>query len=202
MAKIIQLTGNSGTGKSSISKRLQASIIGRGYEVEELIEPGPLRDFAKSYRLREDKNPWTEVAIYTTDRTILYEEKVFPRMSEPNLVFVAERGFFDTFVYQGLLGGVDLEVIKRMNSHIPFPDLTLALVVDGKVGYERISARSMETGEPMSQNETPDRINLLSKYFRSLEGHFPESSFEFIDTTNLSEVETFEDCYSKIRRVL
>jgi len=202
MAKLIHIVGVSGTGKTLTHDALKEKLTAEGYKVEALVEPGPLRDFAKNYRLSQNKNSWTEAAIFTTDRLMIYQEKVFPRINEKDLVFLSSRSLFDTFVYQGILGGVDLEVIKKMNSPIPFPDLALCLTVEGKVGYKRILERNIISGEQTSKNETPEAIDRLSAHYMELPKHFPQSNIEVIDTTNLKMPEQIKICHDKIIGIL
>ncbi|MEK6871614.1 MAG: hypothetical protein AABX16_01805 [Nanoarchaeota archaeon] len=202
MSKLISLIGTSGSGKTTVHEKIAFQLEIEGYRVEKIIEPHPLRDLAKSYRLRIDKNPWTEAAIFTTDRLITYHDRILPRMKEEKLIFLSARNFFDTIIYQGILGGVDLETIKKMNSAIPYPDLTLALVVDGEIGYERLRIREKETGEVLSKNETPEMINQLRDYYHRLPHLFSGVPIHILNTSQLNEEETFRTCYDHIGKIL
>jgi dTMP kinase len=185
MSKLIQLVGPSGTGKSSICEIIKENLETKGYEVEKLVEPYPLKDLFKSYRLEENSDSWVQSAILATDRLIIYKEKIEPRKNEKNLIFLSDRGLPDNFVYQGFLGGVDIEFIKKLNSFFPLPDLVLAFIVDGYIGYERILIRSKETGEVISKNEFPERINLLSAKYRELDTIYPGNVLKIIDTSSI-----------------
>ena len=203
MAYLIQVTGTSGTGKASLIPQLAEMIAKAGYTVENILEPGPLRSFIKQYRLRTDKNPWEEAALFTADRLINYEEKgIISRMKEKDLVFLSERSFADTLVYQGLLGGVDLGVILKQNARIPSPDLTLCLTVSGAEGYRRVQQRFSRGGEQPTPTEKPESIDLLAGYFRIAKDKFPQLNMEMIDTTNLNENQVIESCYEKVKRII
>ena len=119
MVKLIHVVGTSASGKSSVQEGLAERIASVGREVRRIIEPGPLRDLAKEYRRRKDKDPLTEAAIFTADRLITYNQKVFPNIDRSDLVLLFDRGLPDTVVYQGILGGVDIALILRMNSFVP-----------------------------------------------------------------------------------
>lgn len=200
MAKLINIIGPSGSGKSTVHEQLSLRLKESGYKVESLSEPNSLRDLAKSYRLEEGRNPWTETAIYTTDRLIMYREKILPRMKEDGLIFMLERGLPDTIVYQGMLGQVDIASILKMNSSIPCSDLYLALIVEGKEGHARVLGRSSETGEGISQNETAEKIDELSDCYRTLSSYL--KNLHIIDTTNLKLDEVIDRCMGKIKEIV
>ncbi len=200
MAKLINIIGPSGSGKSTVHEQISQRLKESGYKVESLSEPNSLRDLAKSYRLEEGKNPWTETAIYTVDRFIMYREKILPRMKEDGLIFLLERGLPDTIVYQGMLGQVDISDILKMNSSIPSSDLYLALIVEGEEGHARILGRSSETGEAMSPNETVERIEELSDCYRMLSSYL--KNLHIIDTTNLKLDEVIGECMRKIKEIV
>ena len=202
MAKIIQIVGTSGSGKSTVEEKLREKLTVDGYIVETIIEPGPLNTLAKSYRLRPDKNPWMETALFSVDRFMTYTERVLPRMHEKNLIFLSVRGIYDTIVYQGLRGGIDIEMIKKMNDAILFPDLTLALVVEGSIGFERALERKKETGEELSSNETPEKIDLLGSAYKRLPELFPNQCINIIDTSYLTKEQTVTICYDQIWSLL
>ena len=200
MAKLINIIGPSGSGKSTVHEQISSRLKESGYKVEPLSEPNSLRELAKSYRLEEGRNPWTETAIYTVDRFIMYREKIMPRMKDDGLIFLLERGLPDTIVYQGMIGQVDIASILKMNSSIPSSDLYLALVVEGKEGHARVLGRSSETGEAISQNETAERIEELSDCYRMLSSYL--KNLKIIDTTNLSLTEVIDKCMSEIKRII
>ena len=200
--KLIQIVGTSGSGKETIHRSLNERLRGEGYKVLEVIEPGPLVELAKGYRLRDDKDPWVETAIFTTDRLMNYLEHIAPHLNEENLIFSSLRGFLDTIVYQGLKGGVDVEVIKKMNSFFPNPDIALCLTVDGKIGNERIRKRTAETGEPISKSESPEGIDSLAEIYRSLPRYLPGLNIHYVDTTNLTREQTLDECYAGVKKIL
>ena len=199
MAKIIQLVGTSATGKETVQKSLAERLRKEGLEVVELTERGPLRGLAKGYRLRVDKSPWVEAAIFTVDRLLIYESQVLKRTKEENLFFLFNRGLADNFVYQGLQGGVPIEVIRKQNEAIPWPNLSICLTVEGNIGYERALSRSNATGERLSRNECAERIDQLADLYRSLPDHVPELNLRFIDTSHISQEQTAEQAYKLIR---
>ena len=206
MSKLIHIIGTSGSGKDSVHPILNKKLTADGYEVINIVEPGPLRDLAKSYRLRENKNPYTELAIFSTDRLITFIDKIENRLNDKieskNLIYLSARGILDTYVYQGLLGGVDFDIIAKFNKHIPMPDLTLCLTCDPEVAYDRIRERSLKTGEPISKNETPERIRLLRDFYNDLKKCFTNLNIKYINTTKFTIDKTANLCYNKIKTFL
>lgn len=202
MAKIIQIEGPSGSGKTTIQKRLCEQLQKESYTVENIIEPGPLRTIIKSYRLCADKKPWTETALFTADRFITYINEVLPRISEEGLIFLSARGFFTTIVYQGIMGGVDAEIIKKMNDAIPFPDLILVCLVNGDIGHARALERERNTGEKVTRDEQPERIDSIAQAYKKLPDYFPNGNFKIIDTSHLDEDQVFDTCYEYVKLVL
>ncbi len=205
MSKLIHIIGMSGSGKNTVHQRLNKKLVDDGYKVIDLVEPGPLRDLAKSYRLREDKNPYTELAIFTTDRLMTYlgiENKLNDNVENKNLIYLSARGILDTYVYQGFFGGIKLNLIEKFNQNIPMPDLALCLTCDPKVAYSRIRDRNLRSGEILSKNETPENLAKLRAYYRALKGCFPELNIKYISTTKINKEETFEVCYHKIKTFL
>ncbi len=200
MAKLIQIVGTSCSGKNSVHDGVVRFIEERGFEVVRLQEPGPLEEFVRAYRRRSDKNPWTEAALFTADRIMLYDTKVFPRWKDESLVFSSVRGLPDTVVYQGLMGGVDVEVIMKMNAVIPSADLCLVLIVDGDLGHQRALQREQEGGETPSPSESPERINALARHYLRLPEFFP--NVHHVDTTHLTKGEVLDACVAKVREVL
>ncbi|MEK6947947.1 MAG: hypothetical protein AABX19_01770 [Nanoarchaeota archaeon] len=200
-ATIIQLVGTSNSGKGVTQKVLAHRLRADKYQVVEVTEPGPLRSLAKAYRLRQDKDPWVETAVFSTDRLMTYQDVVIPRLNEDGLVFLSDRGLPDTIVYQGMMGGVDIDKIIKMNSNIPQADLYLVLIVDGQIGYARALKKLSETGEQPSKNETPGAIDRLAGYYKKLGMHL-EGNIQIIDTTNLTIDEVVERSYQETRKVL
>ena len=200
MTKLIQIVGTSCSGKNSVHEGIVQFVEERGFEVVRLQEPGPLEEFIRAYRRRTDKSSWTEAALFTADRIMLYDTKVFPRWNDEGLVFSSVRGLPDTVVYQGLMGGVDVETIMRMNAAIPSADLCLVLTVSGDLGYQRALQRHAAGGEAPSPSERPERIDALARHYLRLPEFFP--NVHQIDTTHLTKEEVLDACVAKVREVL
>ncbi|MFH1802729.1 MAG: hypothetical protein ABH864_04775 [archaeon] len=203
VAKLIHLVGSSGTGKGSVHKYLVGYLRGQGGSVVELVEPPePFHQFIKNYRLRPDKDALVEAAMFATARLWLYETQVMPRLEDPNLVFLSDRGLLDSFVYQGVLGGVGVETVQRLNQHVPLPDLAIGLIVDGVEGNRRVLERRGATGEALSANETAAGIARVSNAYAGIGFTFPDMNYRTIDTTSMTLDEVKDVARSYVDEVL
>ncbi|MBX4196172.1 hypothetical protein KW805_01130 [Candidatus Pacearchaeota archaeon] len=201
MAKLIHIVGPSGTGKSTVHTAIHGRLVNERYNVDALVEPGGvLRDFILNYRRRKDKSALVETALFSTARLKMYEDLILPRMNQKDLIFLSDRGLPETYVYQGFLGGVPLETIKEMNKHIPNSDLYIACIADGEKAYARLKARAERTQEELSSNETPEKINRLSRYFSQLGDILP--NVHILDMSDVSEEEAAHRCYNIIKPIL
>ncbi len=202
VAKIIHLVGTSGSGKSTVIEMLRRDAEACNYVVETIVEPGPLRDLAKNYRRKpeSERDALVEASIFATDRLITYGKKVMPRMGDGSLVFLFDRGLPDSVVYQGIIGGAPIDMILRMNSSIPMSDLYLCLVVDGRDGNSRAILRECETGEPVTKDETPERINAFAAAYRQAARYF--NNMHVIDTTKRTIQSVHEECKLRVLETL
>ena len=202
--KIVTLCGTSATGKSTIHDGFNNHVISLGYDVVKLVEPGgPLECFAREYHDRGDADPLMETAVHAVARFMLYQESVFPRQDEERLVFSSARGMVDSVVYQGIMGEVGVETVLRMNPHVPKSVIYLCLVVDGEIGHQRALKRQEESGKPTSRNETPERIDELASAYRRLRDHeYFGGRFHLIDTSNMNQDRTLEECVGLVNGVL
>lgn len=200
MSKLIHIIGTSCAGKGTLHPQLNGWLNSEGYNVESIQEPGPLRIYTKAYREKTDKNAETELALFTADRFITYTERVFPKLSEKYTAFTFDRGLPDTIVYQGIIGGIDIDRIFKMNSIIPESDVYLCLIVDGDVGYKRALERQSKGGEKISKSETPEQINKLASAYKTLDKYF--KNVKIIDTSKMDEQQVFEECRKHTYQIL
>jgi len=69
---------------------------------------------------------------------------------QENKVVVIDRYIDSTFVYQGLEGGLGINVVQEVAKKtidLPFPDITFVLDIDPRRAQERLNKRKIETGE-------------------------------------------------------
>jgi len=69
---------------------------------------------------------------------------------QENKVVVIDRYIDSTFVYQGLEGGLGVNIVQEVAKKtidLPFPDITFVLDIDPRRAQERLNKRKIETGE-------------------------------------------------------
>lgn len=141
---LITFEGGEGGGKTTQVVRLRDKLIAAGRDVVLLREPGGT---AISEQIREvvlsAKNAGisytTEVLLFQAARAQIYREIVLPSL-EAGKVVVMDRSRDSSVVYQGIVRGFGKEMIEQLNNistKDTYPDLTLLLDVDPKIGLRR-----------------------------------------------------------------
>jgi len=144
--KFIVLDGPDGCGKTTQCALLAQWLKENGVEVASLRDPG---DTAIGEKIRQILlNPEhiamstaTEVLLYMAARVQLWQEKIAPALAQKKCV-VLDRWLSSTCAYQGHAGGFGFnQVIKLAADSLgkPWPDLTIILDVDPKVGLSRLN---------------------------------------------------------------
>ncbi|NQT32189.1 MAG: dTMP kinase [Candidatus Omnitrophica bacterium] len=140
----IVLDGPDGCGKSTQSRRLKEDLVSRGHEVVLTQEPGgtDLGGMIRDVILKKENiklERITELFLFETDRAQHVGEIIKPALEDGKTV-ICDRFNAATFAYQGYALGMDIGLIKELDSAATGglePDLTLILDVDIKTGLER-----------------------------------------------------------------
>jgi dTMP kinase len=151
----ITFEGPEGSGKSTHSKLLVASLVKDGYEVLHTYEPGdtPLGKRVRDILLEKDDislGRHAELLLFEADRAQHVEEVIKPALSSGKIV-VCDRFNTATFAYQGYGLGLDMGKILELDKFATgglSPDLTLLLDIDVDEGLNRASA-----GKPADRME-------------------------------------------------
>jgi len=83
----------------------------------------------------------SELLLYMASRAQLWEEKIAPALKEDKCL-VLDRWLSSTCAYQGCAGGFGIDNIIKIATDClerPWPDLTIILDVDPKVGLSRLN---------------------------------------------------------------
>jgi len=197
MMKKAYFCGVSGSGKSTVVVRVAEHYRREGFNVREIREPGPLARQALQYRHEPDKDPYIELALFTADRQLT---RMIEENEKPPDIALFDRGPPDTMVYQGMLGGIPLHFIMKMNKRFLDADAYLLYTVAGHVGRNRAHGRDAETLTVSSANERADRIDERSRYYRRLPDFLPNATI--IDTTHLDPDGTLEKTIEVLEAVV
>ena len=149
-ARFITLEGGEGVGKSTQLKALSKALRDRGLEVVETREPGgsPGAEAIRALLLQGDIDRWTaeaEALLFAAARSDHVARTIRPALEHGAWV-VCDRFLDSSIVYQGLVGGVGAEAIRRLHavgSQGFLPDRTLLLHLDARDAAVRTEVRDI-----------------------------------------------------------
>lgn len=157
----ITFEGPDGSGKTTISKRVQEALIEKGYDAIYTREPGGI-DIAEQIRnvILDPNNTAmdskTEALLYAASRRQHLVEKVLPAL-EKGQIIICDRFIDSSLAYQGYARHIGIEKVYDINQFAiegHFPDLTVFLNLDYEKGLERLEDRAFK-----------DRLDLENKNF-------------------------------------
>lgn len=149
----IAFEGIEGSGKGTAIAKTAALLAALGYETVLTREPGGSR-LGASLRamLLDAKNtdiaPEAELFLYLADRAQHVRQVIRPALEQGKVV-ISDRFADSTIVYQGFARGLSIPALFQLNDFAVqglWPDLTLVLDLDPKVGLERAIKRNQEMG--------------------------------------------------------
>ena len=146
--RFITLEGGEGAGKSSQIQVVKDYLEARGIDVIVTREPGgtPVGQKIRNLLVSGDKDKWSplsETLLILADRAAHLERVIRPALADGKYV-VCDRFFDSTRAYQGIAGGLGLEVIHNLQQPVlgtTLPDVTLLLDIDPEKGLSRAQER-------------------------------------------------------------
>lgn len=151
----IAFEGLEGSGKTTQARRLAAWLAERGVDHTLTREPGGT-NVGESIREillhRASVPPRAELLLVLAARAALLEEVILPALAAGQVV-IADRYELSTLAYQGYGRGLELEVVRTMNSFATggvSPDVTILLDVPLAEG----EARRRREGRPADRIES------------------------------------------------
>ncbi|HRE45915.1 MAG TPA: dTMP kinase [Terricaulis sp.] len=149
--RFITLEGGEGVGKSTLTRGLAAALRAKGREVIETREPGgaPGADEIRALLVQGEPGRWSaaeEALLFTAARLNHLIHTVRPALQRGAWV-VCDRYFDSTRAYQVGGAGLAPDDHVELNALIraDYPDLTLILDIDPKLGLAR--SRGAQKGE-------------------------------------------------------
>lgn len=172
----VTFEGPEGSGKSTQSSLAAEDLRSRGYDVLHTSEPGGT-ELGKKVReiiLEKDHIPMdclAELFLFEADRAQHVREVILPAILEKKIV-ICDRFNTATFAYQGYGLGMDMDLIKRVDSAATGgldPDLTVLLDIDITLGMSRAHARSRadrmeKRGEDFHRKVREGYLDLASRH--------------------------------------
>ena len=149
--RFITLEGGEGAGKSTQIQVVKDYLEARGIDVIVTREPGgtPVGQEIRNLLVSGDKDKWSplsETLLILADRAAHLERVIRPALADGKYV-VCDRFFDSTRAYQGIAGGLGLEVIHNLQQPVlatTLPDVTLLLDIDPEKGLSRAQERGGE----------------------------------------------------------
>ena len=149
--RFITLEGGEGAGKSTQIQVVKDYLLTRGNDVVVTREPGGTSEGQEIRNLlvSGDKDKWSplsETLLILADRAAHLERVIRPALAEGKYV-VCDRFFDSTKAYQGVAGGLGLDVIHNLQQPVlgtTLPDVTLLLDIDPEKGLRRAHERGGE----------------------------------------------------------
>lgn len=147
----ITLEGGEGTGKSTQSALLSDKLRAAGKTVLQTREPGGTQNAEDIRNLMVNGSPesWSataEALLMSAARDDHLRGRIIPCLEEGQFV-ICDRFMDSTWAYQGVAGGVSLELLKALQTEIVgeyAPDLTLVFDLDPETGLNRAKGRGQD----------------------------------------------------------
>ncbi|MFT7615343.1 MAG: dTMP kinase [Candidatus Woesearchaeota archaeon] len=131
----ITFEGGEGVGKSTLIQRINKKLS-ESHSIFITREPGgtelgeQIRFLLKHVNLKID--PKTELLLFSAARAQLFTNKIQPQL-DANQIVLSDRFFDSTIVYQGYARGLDLTIIRQLNTFVTnarSPDMTFLILAD------------------------------------------------------------------------
>ncbi len=145
--RFISFEGGEGAGKSTQIEELRARLEARGLDVVATREPGgtPGSEAIRALLVEgsvERWHPLTELLLMVAARDDHLRRLIRPALARGAWV-ITDRFHDSSRVYQGIAGGIGLEIVDRLQAPViegTLPDLTLLLDIDVERGLARRAA--------------------------------------------------------------
>ena len=145
----IVLEGGEGSGKTTISKKLQQVLEVSGYNTLLTREPGgdPVSEMIRNVIIHSDDiDPFTQLSLIVASRKRNIDLRIKPALEKNNIV-ISDRFGLSTIVYQGVVQGIPLKTIRQLftisDIHLK-PNVEIILDVDPEVGLNRVMTNDRE----------------------------------------------------------
>ena len=181
LGRFITLEGGEGAGKSTQIQVIKDYLLTCGNDVVVTREPGGTSEGKEIRNLlvSGDKDKWSplsETLLILADRAAHLERVIRPALAEGKYV-VCDRFFDSTKAYQGVAGGLGLDVIHNLQQPVlgtTLPDVTFLLDIDPEKGLRRAQERG---GELRFESKTLAYHRTLRNAFLDFAAQEPDRIF-------------------------
>jgi len=163
IGRLITLEGIEGAGKTTQIVKIQSFLKKNGIKSIITREPGgthALSEVRRTLLFSEGMSPLSETFMLMADRAQHVEQIIKPSLCN-GLWVISDRYSDASLAYQGYGKGVDLALIRKLNSEATqgtTPDVTFLLDLDVSIGLRRARARLAEINRDLKKGEAADRF--------------------------------------------
>ncbi len=144
----IAIEGGEGAGKGSIQADLAGRLTAGGFQVLQTREPGGTPEGLELRKLLLGSggqvwDPWSELLLMTAARVQHVRRVILPAVERGEIV-LSDRFVGSTIAYQGAGQGIaaaEIEALHRQAVGEVWPELTIVLDIDPRIGIARSLAR-------------------------------------------------------------
>jgi dTMP kinase len=203
----VTFEGGEGGGKSTLVKRLKATLEKEGFPVIDTREPGgcELGDVIRSIlldpELKGKIQDRAELFLFLAARAQHVEEKIRKALSE-RFIVLCDRFNDSTIVYQGFARGLGVEYVEQLcelSCYGVKPDLTFLVDVPPDMGLERARRVSEEKGDRIEEEEYEFHNKVREGFF--LRAKSEPDRFHILDGTAHPEF-VYETALETLRGIL
>ncbi len=194
--RFIVVEGADGSGKTTLSRRLQESIPNSLWTCE--TSHGTVGQLIRQIlaKKQEPLDRFTMAALFTADRLDHLHRVIRPALETGKRV-ICDRYYYSTYIYQQLYKEHALMLFNAMSSHpILKPDLTLVIDVDPSVASDR---RKHRRGDASLFEDKKTQREVCAQY-SSLKARFPNDWIIRIDG-NQSAENVYNDAVAALYRL-
>ena len=176
---LVAFDGVDGAGKTTQAERLAAALKRDGRRVRVLREPGgtALGEQLRAVLLAADgqaDEPLVQACLFMASRRQLVVEAIRPALAQGDTVFL-DRSFLSTWVYQGVVGGVELELLEalaRAAHGDAWPDQVLLLDLSAEEADGRRAGRG--AADDSFEAHGFDYLVHIAQAYRDMAARLPE----------------------------
>lgn len=147
---LVAIEGIDGSGKSSLAQQLYDLLLAQQYPAILTKEPGSTPLGKKIRTIVQEQTvalcPKAEYLLFAADRAQHAHEIIIPALQQGKII-ISDRMGDSSIVYQGYARGLDIDMIKTVNSwalNQQMPHVTIFIKIDPALARARYTKRSTQ----------------------------------------------------------
>lgn len=183
----IVFEGGEGAGKTTAILAVTEYLKSKGYDVVHTREPGGCKaaEDTRSLIMKHDWSKQAEVHLFAAARIQHCIELINPSLQAGKIV-ISDRYTPSNLVYQGIVGGCGIDMVKEANKYATEPDLVIYFDVEPEIGLKRIFSNNEREVTRFDKMDLSIHHELRNGY-KSLESTNIFKNFEILDSSRSEE---------------